>query len=123
MVKKIEIVGLGAGDLEQLPVGVYKKLLQAPQLFLRTKEHPVIPELEKEGLSYTSFDGVYEKYDQFEAVYEEIAKTLLKLAQTEAGDLRCSGTPTRCRADSAAPFGIRTKGRCGNYHWRRAELS
>ena len=93
MVKKIEIVGLGAGDLEQLPVGVYKKLLQAPQLFLRTKEHPVIPELEKEGLSYTSFDSVYEKYDQFEAVYEEIAKTLLKLAQTEAVIYAVPGHP------------------------------
>ncbi|WHY86405.1 nucleoside triphosphate pyrophosphohydrolase [Neobacillus novalis] len=93
MVKKIEIVGLGAGDLEQLPVGVYKKLLKAPQLFLRTKEHPVIPELEKEGLSYTSFDSVYEKYDQFEAVYEEIAKTLLKLAQTEAVIYAVPGHP------------------------------
>ncbi|WP_066074248.1 nucleoside triphosphate pyrophosphohydrolase [Neobacillus soli] len=93
MIKKIEIVGLGAGDLEQLPVGVYKKLLKAPQLFLRTKEHPVIPELEKEGLSYTSFDSVYEKYDQFEAVYEEIAKTLLKLAQTEAVIYAVPGHP------------------------------
>ncbi|MFF2450333.1 nucleoside triphosphate pyrophosphohydrolase [Neobacillus sp. NPDC058068] len=93
MVKNIEIVGLGAGDLEQLPVGVYKKLLQAPQLFLRTKEHPVIPELEKEGLSYTSFDSVYEKYDQFEAVYEEIARTLLKLAQTEAVIYAVPGHP------------------------------
>ncbi|ETI70700.1 bifunctional methyltransferase/pyrophosphohydrolase YabN [Neobacillus vireti] len=93
MVKKIEIVGLGAGDLEQLPVGVYKKLLQAPQLFLRTKEHPVIPELEKEGLSYTSFDSVYEKYDQFEAVYEEIARTLLNLAHTEAVIYAVPGHP------------------------------
>jgi tetrapyrrole methylase family protein/MazG family protein len=93
MVKKIEIVGLGAGDLEQLPVGVYKKLLHAPQLFLRTKEHPVISELEKEGLSYTSFDSVYEKYDQFEAVYEEIARTLLNLAQTEAVIYAVPGHP------------------------------
>ncbi|CAH2717145.1 hypothetical protein BACCIP111895_04335 [Neobacillus rhizosphaerae] len=83
MVKKIEIVGLGAGDLEQLPVGVYKKLLQARLLFLRTKEHPVISELEKEGLNYISFDSIYEKYDQFEQVYEEIARTLLTRAQTE----------------------------------------
>ena len=50
MVRRIEILGLGAGDLEQLPVGVYKKLLKANSLFLRTKEHPVVAELEKEGL-------------------------------------------------------------------------
>src|SRR5213080_4308726 len=83
MAKKIEIIGLGAGDLDQLPFGVYKKIMQAQRLYLRTKEHPVIPELEKEGLSYTSFDSIYEKHQQFEAVYEEIAGLLLKRAETE----------------------------------------
>ena len=83
MAKKIEIIGLGAGDLDQLPFGVYKKIMQAQHLYLRTKEHPVIPELEKEGLSYTSFDSIYEKHQQFEAVYEEIAGLLLKRAETE----------------------------------------
>ncbi|MCL6572948.1 MAG: nucleoside triphosphate pyrophosphohydrolase, partial [Bacillus sp. (in: Bacteria)] len=83
MVKKIEILGLGAGDLEQLPVGVYKKLLQAKAspIYLRTKEHPVVLDLEKEGLTYTSFDSIYEKHDQFEQVYEEIVQTLVEKAQ------------------------------------------
>ncbi|MBO0961780.1 nucleoside triphosphate pyrophosphohydrolase [Neobacillus sp. MM2021_6] len=85
MEKRIEIVGLGAGDLEQLPVGVYKKLLHAGGgLFLRTKEHPVVADLEKEGLMYISFDTVYVKHEQFEAVYEEIAQTLLQKAKSEA---------------------------------------
>ncbi|QIZ05995.1 nucleoside triphosphate pyrophosphohydrolase [Priestia megaterium] len=83
MVRRIEILGLGAGDLEQLPVGVYKKLLKANLLFLRTKEHPVVSELEKEGLRYTSFDSIYEKHDQFEEVYEEIVETLLQKAESE----------------------------------------
>ncbi|MEH7335656.1 nucleoside triphosphate pyrophosphohydrolase [Neobacillus drentensis] len=83
MVKNIEVLGLGAGDLEQLPMGIYKKLLNASHLFLRTKEHPVVIELEKEGMNYSSFDSVYEKHDQFEAVYQEIARTLLEKAQTE----------------------------------------
>ncbi|MEH7481681.1 nucleoside triphosphate pyrophosphohydrolase [Neobacillus drentensis] len=83
MVRRIEILGLGAGDLEQLPVGVYKKLLKANSLFLRTKEHPVVSELEKEGLRYTSFDSIYEKHDQFEDVYEEIVETLLQKAESE----------------------------------------
>src|SRR5689334_12875195 len=84
MVKQIEVLGLGAGDLEQLPVGVYKKLKRTNRLFLRTKEHPVVSELENEGLTYVSFDAVYEKHDRFDAVYEEIAQTLLKEAQTES---------------------------------------
>lgn len=83
MVKKIEILGLGAGDLEQLPMGIYKKLLHGNHIYLRTKEHPVVSELEKEGMNYISFDSVYEKHDQFEAVYQEIASTLLEKTQTE----------------------------------------
>jgi tetrapyrrole methylase family protein / MazG family protein len=83
MTKKIEIVGLGAGDLEQLPLGVYKKVTKAQHLYLRTKEHPVIDELVKDGLKFTSFDSVYEKHEQFEAVYLEIASVLLEKAASE----------------------------------------
>ncbi|MEO2077194.1 MAG: nucleoside triphosphate pyrophosphohydrolase [Bacillus sp. (in: firmicutes)] len=84
MAKKIEVLGLGAGDLEQLPVGVYKKLLRSGHVFLRTKEHPVVQDLEKEGMTYSSFDTVYEKHEQFEEVYEEIVQTLLKKAEQES---------------------------------------
>jgi tetrapyrrole methylase family protein / MazG family protein len=83
MGKTIEILGLGAGDLEQLPFGVYKKLMSAGHVYLRTKEHPVITELVKEGLSFTSFDSIYEKHDQFEEVYQEIVQELLEKAKTE----------------------------------------
>ncbi|MED1471886.1 nucleoside triphosphate pyrophosphohydrolase [Bacillus salipaludis] len=80
--KKIEILGLGAGDLEQLPLGVYKKLIQSEHVYLRTKEHPVVAELEKEGFQYISFDSIYEKHDQFEEVYKEISAALLSKAKT-----------------------------------------
>ena len=75
--KKIIVVGLGAGDLDQLPLGVYKLLKSGIPVYLRTKEHPVVDELVKEGFQYQSFDSVYEKHEQFEAVYEEICETLL----------------------------------------------
>ena len=77
----ITVLGLGAGDLEQLPVGVYKKLLKADRLFVRTAEHPVLQELVDEGISYESFDTVYEKHDAFEAVYKEIVETLIALVE------------------------------------------
>lgn len=83
MSKKIEILGLGAGDVEQIPYGVYKKLIQSSHLFLRTKEHPVIAELEDEGLRYVSFDNIYEKHDQFEEVYQEITRILLMEAENK----------------------------------------
>ncbi|MFJ5763365.1 nucleoside triphosphate pyrophosphohydrolase [Neobacillus sp. NPDC093182] len=83
MGKTIEVLGLGAGDLEQLPLGVYKKLMKADHVYLRTKEHPVIAELVQEGLGFSSFDFIYEKHDQFEEVYQEIVQTLLEKAKTE----------------------------------------
>ncbi|WP_284036738.1 nucleoside triphosphate pyrophosphohydrolase [Neobacillus sp. 114] len=93
MAKKIEIVGLGAGDLQQLQVGVYRKLIKGQQLFLRTKEHPVVAELVKEGMVYTSFDSVYEKHEQFEDVYQEIAENLLEKAQSESVTYAVPGHP------------------------------
>ncbi|MGW6666304.1 MULTISPECIES: bifunctional methyltransferase/pyrophosphohydrolase YabN [Peribacillus] len=81
---EITIIGLGAGDLDQLPLGIYKKLLQTEQCFIRTIDHPVIGDLKKEGINFTAFDGIYEKHDQFEAVYEEIAGTLLQEASNRS---------------------------------------
>ena len=79
----ITIIGLGAGELEQLPLGIYRLLKNTSLLYVRTMEHPVLKELSLEGLSIESFDAVYEKHDQFEDVYEEIAETLLQKALSE----------------------------------------
>ncbi|MGG0412476.1 nucleoside triphosphate pyrophosphohydrolase [Peribacillus simplex] len=81
---EITIIGLGAGDLDQLPLGIYKKLIQTEQCFVRTIDHPVIGDLKGEGINFTAFDGIYEKHDQFEAVYEEIAGTLLQEASNRS---------------------------------------
>ncbi|MFJ7367689.1 nucleoside triphosphate pyrophosphohydrolase [Peribacillus frigoritolerans] len=81
---EITIIGLGAGDLEQLPLGIYKKLLQTEQCYVRTADHPVIGDLKREGINFTAFDEIYEKHDQFEAVYEEIAETLLHEASNRS---------------------------------------
>lgn len=80
---QIIIVGLGAGDIDQLPLGVYRTLSSAAHVFLRTKEHPVVQELEREGMKYTSFDDIYEQNDQFEQVYEQIKNLLIAEAQNE----------------------------------------
>ncbi|MEI4771509.1 nucleoside triphosphate pyrophosphohydrolase [Psychrobacillus sp. FJAT-51614] len=77
---EITIIGLGASDLDQLPLGIYKKLKASEHLYVRTEQHPVLQELKTEGLTWTSFDGIYMKNDQFEGVYEEIVENLLQLA-------------------------------------------
>ncbi|CAG9623087.1 bifunctional methyltransferase/pyrophosphohydrolase YabN [Sutcliffiella rhizosphaerae] len=79
--RTITVLGLGAGDLEQLPIGVYKKLMGANHLYLRTKEHPVIKELEKEGLNFQSFDTIYEQEESFASVYEKITDELINFSR------------------------------------------
>ena len=81
MDKKITVIGLGAGNLEQLPLGVYRLLKENNRLFVRTMDHPVLEELTAEGLSFKSFDEIYESHDRFEEVYEAIVEKLIKEAE------------------------------------------
>lgn len=80
---QLTIIGLGAGDFEQLPIGVYRKLKQAKKICVRTKEHAVLDELANEGIQFESFDAMYEKHEDFLPVYEEIVETLLKYIESE----------------------------------------
>lgn len=80
---EITVIGLGAGDINQLPLGVYKKLKNAKKVYIRTNDHPVISELVEEGISFESFDAVYEKYDTFQPVYEEIVSLLLNESESQ----------------------------------------
>ncbi|WP_407928646.1 bifunctional methyltransferase/pyrophosphohydrolase YabN [Alkalihalobacterium elongatum] len=74
--KKITVIGLGAGELAQLSLGTYKVLKTADPLFLRTERHPVVEELKSEGLTFKSFDDEYEKHERFEDVYHSIVDLL-----------------------------------------------
>lgn len=79
--KKIIIAGLGASGLEQLPLGIYRLLMGDHPVYLRTKEHPVVEELNAEGLRFQSFDSIYESFDDFHSVYEKIVELLLEYAE------------------------------------------
>ncbi|WNC14961.1 nucleoside triphosphate pyrophosphohydrolase [Brevibacillus brevis] len=79
--QKITVVGLGAGDLDQLPYGIYRTLKQAAHLYLRTQEHPVVGQLRAEGIAFSSFDDTYERHESFEEVYADIADQLFAGAQ------------------------------------------
>ncbi|MFA9559792.1 nucleoside triphosphate pyrophosphohydrolase [Evansella sp. AB-rgal1] len=82
MEKVITIVGLGAGDLSQLPLGIYRQLQKETKIFVRTMDHPVLKELENEGQTFISFDEIYEAYDSFEEVYNQICTRLVQEVQT-----------------------------------------
>ncbi|RLL41678.1 nucleoside triphosphate pyrophosphohydrolase [Oceanobacillus piezotolerans] len=82
---KIEIIGLGAGDINQLPVGIYKRLTNAEHvIFTRTLDHPVIKALQEEGIQFESFDQIYEDENDFEKVYKRIVSLLLEKAREES---------------------------------------
>ena len=75
----LTVIGLGAGDLDQLSLGTYRKLKEADFIVARTDQHPAIEELRAEGITLTSFDELYEKHDAFQDVYEEIVAELLTM--------------------------------------------
>lgn len=77
MSAQITIVGLGSGDVDQLTVGIFRKLEQAEKLFVRTKDHPALDALRAD---FVTFDDVYESKNSFPEVYAEIANRLLQAA-------------------------------------------
>ncbi|TDL94243.1 MazG family protein [Macrococcus brunensis] len=76
---KITVIGLGNYGLDELPYGIYQMLTAGQKVYVRTLKHPVIEELP--DVEWESFDAVYEKHEQFPAVYQEIVDTLLKEAE------------------------------------------
>lgn len=89
----ITIIGLGAGDLAQLSIGVYRRLKEATFIVARTEQHPVIQELRNEGIQLSSFDSLYEKHDSFELVYEEIVETLIEQSKEQVVTYVVPGHP------------------------------
>lgn len=74
----LTIVGLGPGGLENLSVGSLEIMKTASNLLLRTGKHPVVEELRKMGLSFGTFDHLYEQSNNFEEVYTGIAEAVIK---------------------------------------------
>ena len=108
----IHIIGLGAGDLDQLPLGVYKKLKAADNLYVRTEDHPVLVELAQEDVTFKSFDAVYEKHDTFSPVYEEIAETLIGLSQQAPVIYAVPGHPLVAEQTVQNLIAAEKQGRC-----------
>lgn len=79
----ITVIGLGAGDLDQMQLGVYKKIKAVQSMYVRTMDHPVLKDLQADGIQMESFDSVYEKYDTFAPVYREIANILIEKGTME----------------------------------------
>lgn len=78
---KLWIVGLGPGDAGVIPPANLAVLRRIRPLFLRTACHPLVSWLKDQGISFTSFDRLYEEQPTFTAVYDAIVTAVL--AETE----------------------------------------
>ncbi|MBC9784194.1 nucleoside triphosphate pyrophosphohydrolase [Heliobacterium chlorum] len=85
MEPNITIVGLGAGDAGHLTLAGWQALQSKRPLFLRTAVHPTVEYLTKSGLTYRSFDHLYDQVDSFDQLYPRIAEEILQ--ETEKGPL------------------------------------
>ena len=83
---KITVVGLGPGRFGLITLESWQTMQAAEHLVLRTRIHPTVAEIEKRGLTFSSYDGFYEEAPDFETLYRHIAGDRLRRA-TEQGDL------------------------------------
>lgn len=81
MTGKIIIVGLGSGNENSLSLGIYKLLKSSENIFLRTRVHPIVDFLLEEEICFNTFDYLYDQSFEYEAVYQEIAVSLINEAK------------------------------------------
>jgi MazG family protein len=77
---EIIIIGLGPGDFRLITEETFTLLEGRPPLYLRTARHPAVAGLVERGVSFTSYDSMYEQYSTFEAVYAAIAADIVARA-------------------------------------------
>lgn len=82
----IRIVGLGPGSKEAITMGTFNLLKDSDNVFFRTEIHPNVEYLREAGVKFKTYDNNYETLNNFDAVYEAIAKDLVN-KHKELGDL------------------------------------
>lgn len=90
---KITILGLGSSDVDQMSLRIYRALKNAAHLYLRTSDHPAVQMLDDEGISYETFDHVYEENDTFTDTYQTIVDLLIEAAQDKDITYAVPGSP------------------------------
>jgi tetrapyrrole methylase family protein/MazG family protein len=78
---QIIVAGLGPGAWEQVTLEVKTLLDTASTIYLRTRTHPTANHLPAH-LDVRTFDYLYEREEQFERIYRQIAEELISLASS-----------------------------------------
>ena len=82
----ITILGLGPGNPAYLTRQAWDLLSRAGEVYLRTARHPTVAALPSHLILH-SFDDLYEKLDDFAAIYETIVEQVIVLGQRAQGVL------------------------------------
>lgn len=80
----ITLLGLGPGDPAALTLAAWKILSGSSEIFLRTRQHPVVDSLPNH-LVIHDFDHLYNQAETFDAVYQQIVEQVLALGRREQG--------------------------------------
>jgi tetrapyrrole methylase family protein/MazG family protein len=79
----LTILGLGPGSADDLTRRAWRALETADKVFLRTREHPCVPDLPLKA--FTSFDDLYDSAPDFASIYAAVAERVI--AAAAAGDV------------------------------------
>lgn len=90
----IQIIGMGAGKIEDLTIKAYSALSENIPTYVRTERHPIIKDLKEKKIKIQTFDEFFEKYDSFEEVYDKIILKIVELTETHGKINYCTaGSP------------------------------
>jgi tetrapyrrole methylase family protein / MazG family protein len=77
---RVVVVGLGPAGADLLVPRARDALARIPVRYVRTGRHPAVGDLAAEGVTFTTFDGVYETADVIADVYARIVDALCEAA-------------------------------------------
>ena len=77
----ITIVGLGPGSFKHITLETWELLTSGSTLLLRTAKHPCVDTLTARGVSFSSFDYLYEQAEDFAGLYQQIATAVIEKAK------------------------------------------
>lgn len=78
--KSITVVGLGPGDIGYITLQTMEYLQSAQCLLLRTAKHPTVEKLSAKGITFESYDYLYETKSSFMEIYQNIAQDCINKA-------------------------------------------
>lgn len=77
---RIIIAGLGAGAPGDITLSVWEALNSSPLIYFRTEKHPVVEWIRRRGISFSTFDHLYEEAELFRDIYTRITDTIIAAA-------------------------------------------